>query len=262
MDQPALPLTEAIRRAATELPLNQLAKLGDRIAAHAAPSPLARHAIVNAVPTALFRHHAAAVYDAWVADPIGSAGVALAVRAAAVAVDDMRGEQQVSVAWTGPDTSEVPVRTTSAVLSDVIDAARRDLIIVSFAAYKVATIATAIQAAADRGVIVKLILESVVESRGKLSHEAKDAFDTLGAAVTFYVWPADLRPVIGPGHGAMHAKCAIADDHTAFVTSANLTGAAMTDNMELGLVVRGGDVPRRIARHFKNLIAAGTLRPL
>ena len=58
----------------------------------------------------------------------------------------------------------------------------------------------------------------------------------------------------------MHAKCAIADGRIAFVTSANLTGAAMTENMELGLVVRGGDVPRRIAAHFNALIASGELR--
>lgn len=60
----------------------------------------------------------------------------------------------------------------------------------------------------------------------------------------------------------MHAKCAVADRRVAFVTSANLTGAAMTDNMELGLVVRGGDVPRRIANHFDALITSGTLRNL
>jgi hypothetical protein len=34
----------------------------------------------------------------------------------------------------------------------------------------------------------------------------------------------------------------------------------MNENMELGLVVRGGDVPRRIAAHFDALIASGDLR--
>jgi phosphatidylserine/phosphatidylglycerophosphate/cardiolipin synthase-like enzyme len=60
----------------------------------------------------------------------------------------------------------------------------------------------------------------------------------------------------------MHAKCAVADRRLAFVTSANLTGAAMTDNMELGLVVRGGDVPKRISNHFDALIGTGTLKAL
>lgn len=258
-------LAASVRQAATELPTGQLHKLAEAIARHAGPTALARHGIVNAVPTAVFRHHAAAICEAWATTagaPVGGAGISLAVRAAADAVDEMRGEQQVSVAWTGPASYEVPVRATSAVLAEVIENARKTLIVVSFAAYKVAAVVEALQAAAERGVEVRLVFESVVESKGKLSHDAKDAFDALGDAVSFYVWPAELRLSEGGGHASMHAKCAVADRRTAFVTSANLTGAAMTANMELGLVVRGGDVPKRIARHFESLIETRALRLL
>jgi phosphatidylserine/phosphatidylglycerophosphate/cardiolipin synthase-like enzyme len=252
-------LAEAVRRTATDLPIGQLHKLADTLAKHDTPSAVARHAVVNAVPTAVFRHHAAAICDAWAASGMSGAGVALAIRASADAVDDVRGEQQVSVVWTGPASYEVPVRATSAVLAALIDEAKKSLIVVSFAAYKVATIVEALRAAADRGVDVRLVLESAVESKGKLTHDAKEAFDALGNAVSFYVWPAELRASAGGGHAAMHAKCAVADRRVAFVTSANLTGAAMTDNMELGLVVRGGDVPKRIANHFEALIGNRTL---
>ncbi len=57
----------------------------------------------------------------------------------------------------------------------------------------------------------------------------------------------------------MHAKAAIADEHTALVTSGNLTGHALTANMELGVLVRGGPVPRRLARHFRQLMMDGVL---
>jgi phosphatidylserine/phosphatidylglycerophosphate/cardiolipin synthase-like enzyme len=176
--------------------------------------------------------------------------------------DRFGGEEQVSVVWTGPASYEVPVRATSAVLAEVIEEARKSLIVVSFAAYKVVTIVEALKAAADRGVDVRLILESVVESKGNLTHDAKEAFDALGDTVSFYVWPAELRASASGGHAAMHAKCAVADGRVAFVTSANLTGAAMTDNMELGLVVRGGDVPRRIANHFNALMKNELLKVL
>ncbi len=255
----------AVRRAATELPAGQLHKLADVIAKHSEPTALARHGIVNAVPTAVFRHHAAAICEAWTGtgDPaIGGTGIALSVRTAAEAVQDVRGEQHVSVVWTGPASYEVPVRATSAVLGEVIEEARKNLIVVSFAAYKVVAVVDALRAAAERGVEVRLVLESVAESKGKLSHDAKAAFDALGATVSFYAWPAELRVSQGGGHAAMHAKCAVADRRTAFVTSANLTGAAMTDNMELGLVVRGGDVPKRISNHFDTLIGTGTLKAL
>jgi phosphatidylserine/phosphatidylglycerophosphate/cardiolipin synthase-like enzyme len=259
------PLVAALQRAASELPTSQLHKLADAIANHDELTALARHEIVNAVPTAVFRHHAAAICEAWATtgtSGLGTAGVALAVRAAAGAVHDVRGEEQVSVVWTGPASYEVPVRATGAVLAEVIEEAKRTLIVVSFAAYKVAAVVSGLRAAAERGVDVRLVLESVVESKGNLSHDAKDAFDALGDAVSFYVWPAELRVSQGGGHASMHAKCAVADHRAAFVTSANLTGAAMTDNMELGLVVRGGDVPTRIANHFESLIANGTLRSL
>jgi phosphatidylserine/phosphatidylglycerophosphate/cardiolipin synthase-like enzyme len=255
-------LVEAVRRVATDLPIGQLHKLADTLAKHGTPSPIARHAIVNAVPTAVFRHHAAAICEAWAMSGLTGAGVALAVRASADAVVEVRGEEQVSVVWTGPASYEVPVRATSAVLAEVIEEAKRSLIVVSFAAYKVATIVEALKAAAGRGVDVRLVLESVVESKGKLTHDAKEAFDALGDAVSFYVWPAELRASAGGGHAAMHAKCAVADRRVAFVTSANLTGAAMTDNMELGLVVRGGDVPKRIANHFDALMANELLKVL
>ena len=251
----------AIRRAAAEVPTSQLHKLASALAAHESPTALARHAVVNTVPTAIFRHHAAALCMAWAGEEgISGRSLALAVQVAADAVADIRGEQQVSVVWTGPASYEVPVRATSAVLTDVIAEARHSLIVVSFAAYKVADVVEALRSAADRNVTVRLVLESVAESNGKLSHDAKLAFDTLPDGVEFYVWPAERRTTATRGHAAMHAKCAVADGQIAFVTSANLTGAAMNQNMELGLVVRGGDVPKRIAAHFNALIASGDLR--
>jgi phosphatidylserine/phosphatidylglycerophosphate/cardiolipin synthase-like enzyme len=254
-------LETAIQRATTELPVAQLRRLAASIARCDTPTAVARHSIVNAVPTPPFRHYAALICQAWAATDISIDGPTLAmmIRVAADAVDVVRGEQQVSVVWTGPASYEVPVRATSVVLSEVIDQAHADLLVVSFAAYKVGRILAALHAAAERGVRVRLVLESATESQGRLSHDAKEAFDALGGEVSFYVWPADQRTTSN-GHAAMHAKCAVADRHLAFVTSANLTGAAMTNNMELGLIVRGGDVPRRIANHFSSLIDNGTLQ--
>ena len=85
--------------------------------------------------------------------------------------------------------------------------------------------------------------------------DAADAFASLGATVSFWVWPAEQRPTLPAGAAALHAKAAIADDHTALVTSANLTGHGIGENMELGLLIRGGAVPRRLAAHFEQLMA-------
>jgi cardiolipin synthase len=133
---------------------------------------------------------------------------------------------------------------------------------VSFAAYRVDVVPTELAAAAERGVVIRLILESGETGGGTLTFDAAKAFEALGDGVTFYVWPTEKRPVLERGRASLHAKAAIADDHTAFVTSANLTGHDIAENMELGLLVRGGAIPRRLSEHFRELIADGTLIPI
>jgi phosphatidylserine/phosphatidylglycerophosphate/cardiolipin synthase-like enzyme len=161
----------------------------------------------------------------------------------------------VDIVWTGPQTPEVPVRLTRAVLVDVIRSATERLVVVSFAAYRVALVLDELAAATARGVDVRLVLETSEASGGRLAVDAATAFAPLGAAVSFWVWPAEQRPVLPAATAALHAKAAIADDHTALVTSANLTGHGMNENIELGLLVRGGPVPRRLAAHFAQLMS-------
>jgi len=74
-------------------------------------------------------------------------------------------------------------------------------------------------------------------------------------------WPLEARERDGRGHhGVLHAKCAVADRETLHVSSANFTEHAMELNMELGLLIHGGDFPEQVARHFAGLITAGVLR--
>ena len=63
-------------------------------------------------------------------------------------------------------------------------------------------------------------------------------------------------------HGSLHAKCAVADAATLLISSANLTAYALSLNMELGLLVRGGPQPQEVAAHFTGLIQRGVLLPV
>ncbi len=60
----------------------------------------------------------------------------------------------------------------------------------------------------------------------------------------------------------MHAKCAVADVSALLVSSANLTQYALNLNMELGLLVRGGDLPGRVVGHLRQLIEENILVPV
>lgn len=130
----------------------------------------------------------------------------------------------------------------------------------SFAAYKVADVVNALRVARGRGVDIRLVLETAEDSGGKLSHDGAIAFETLGDAVSLWTWPADRRPRSASGApAALHVKAAVADDIVAFVTSANLTDWGLSENMELGLLVRGGRVPQRLAAHFRQMMDDGVL---
>lgn len=84
-------------------------------------------------------------------------------------------------------------------------------------------------------------------------------------------WPGSARPRVyydprsleldGPA-GVLHAKAVVADDEAVFVTSANLTEAALERNIEIGLLVRDAGLAASVSRHFRGLIDRGLLSPL
>lgn len=173
-----------------------------------------------------------------------------------------RVSQQVSLVWTGPQLTGRTLRRTEQGLLEVIQAARNELWIVTFAAYRVGSIVQALHAALERGVRVWLVAESADASDGKLTFDAASALgrEVLDRA-TVLTWPRDRRPVDGAGRtGSLHAKCATADDRIAFVSSANLTEYAMHLNIELGVLIEDGPLPAALGNHFRGLLHTGQWR--
>jgi len=84
-------------------------------------------------------------------------------------------------------------------------------------------------------------------------------------------WPGASRPAVyydphaldleGPS-GILHAKVIVVDDEAVFVTSANLTEAALDRNIEIGLLVRDRALAASVATLFYGLIDRSLLRPL
>lgn len=62
--------------------------------------------------------------------------------------------------------------------------------------------------------------------------------------------------------GVLHAKAVVVDDEAVFVTSANLTEAALDHNIEVGLLVRDRTLAASVTTHFTTLIDRSLLRPL
>jgi len=255
-------LTDAVRAAALDLPEVLVNQLAQSVHDEPGPTTAARSRAVAKNPSANYRRHATALFDAWAGTcpDLAGEGVAVALRAALAATKDLRDLQSVEIAWTGPATGLLVARATREALIEVIRSAKRSLICLSYAAYKNELIQDELAAAAKRGVEVMLILDTTADSKGALTMEARSAFEALEGAAAFYAWPGDLRPDVGSQKAKFHAKAIIADREVAFVTSANLTGAAINSNIELGLVVRGGPVPEQLETQIRSLIASDILR--
>lgn len=183
-----------------------------------------------------------------------------ALESAAYAARASRMRQSIELTWTGPDT-HVAVRRTDQALLQLIDTAQHELFIVSFAVYKIPEVKAALKRAAVRGVRLYLIVESPEESAGKITHDGLAAIGQDVAAVADVLrWPLEKRPVDGNGkHGSLHVKCAIADDRMLLISSANLTEYAFTLNMEMGVLITGGHLPRQAANQFSCMIEDRTL---
>lgn len=187
--------------------------------------------------------------------------LAWALKAANSTDEFNRLRQTLEMVWSGPHSSASDYRRTDQALLELIQNAKQSIIVVTFAAYKIPNIAAALVAAAKRGVKISLILESTEESEGAVTFNAIQAMGSeLANAATVYAWPKEKRGMDTKGNrGALHVKCAVADGEAVLISSANLTEHAMNLNMELGILVRGGDLPRSLAGHLQSLIQSRIL---
>ncbi|MBB6172987.1 phosphatidylserine/phosphatidylglycerophosphate/cardiolipin synthase-like enzyme [Nocardiopsis mwathae] len=181
---------------------------------------------------------------AWAGSPDtpGSA-VALALLAASH-VSERTADRRGDVVITGPSVADVPTRLTSAVVAEVIGKAERELLIVSYAAYRADGVMDALAAAAGRGVRINVVLEDATG--------AVDAFARVAGLADFWRWPREHRGA--DGRASLHAKVIAADHRVALIGSANLTGHAMNENIEVGVLVHDPDTVRRIVGHFRALM--------
>lgn len=170
----------------------------------------------------------------------------------------LRVERELSVelVWTGPTTRFVPTRRTDQVLLDLITSARADLFLVSFVAYDVRTVLTAMNHAVSRGVRLRVLLEASTNHGGTLNIDPAATTRASVPTAELYTWKEKPVPFVG---GKVHAKVAVVDGARAFITSANLTGHALEKNMEAGVLVNGGPLPKTLCDHLQALIDVGVI---
>jgi len=254
----------AAARLADRLPHSLMVSVADAVARCGNLDPsAARSAILQCVHTADFRDATTDFLDLWfnTAGCVGAEAVALALITAAQCEHDHRHEEMVEVVWTGPETADTRFRQTEQAVLEVVNLATKRLTVVSYAVYRIPRIREALMTAANRGVGIRLIVETPNRIEGQGEYDCLLALGgEVASACSVYYWPQENRPRDDKGKvGILHVKCVVADGHQMFLSSANLTEYAFTINMELGLLVTGGKLPGQVERHFEQLVAVGKL---
>ncbi|WP_314442244.1 DISARM system phospholipase D-like protein DrmC [Massilia timonae] len=195
---------------------------------------------------------------AWQNTKVGSDELASMLIAASHAYAKAASEQSIELVWTGPTTPFVSARRTEQALLQIINSAEQMLFITSFVAYDVSTIVKALNVAKARGVSITMLLESSQNHGGSINIDVIGKMRDLVPGAKIYAW----RNKTGEfADGRVHAKVAVADSRFCFMTSANLTGYAMERNMEAGVLISGGRIPKLLADHLGLLVSTKIIAP-
>jgi phosphatidylserine/phosphatidylglycerophosphate/cardiolipin synthase-like enzyme len=101
----------------------------------------------------------------------------------------------IELHWAGPSpANHIPGRRIDRALYDLIARAKREILLVTFAAAKIGRLSDELLNASRRCVRIRLILEFEETSEGQLSYDAVKAFPSaLTSIVEVYQWPVEKR---------------------------------------------------------------------
>lgn len=182
--------------------------------------------------------------------------LAIALESMAYSVNKINQSQQIELVWTAPENSGLPVRQTAQVLLELINNTKKNLIIISFAVYKIPEIQSALMEALKRGINLTLIVETPESGEGKIPFGIKNALNSqILNQAQIYIWSKSQRPVNSQGnYGSLHIKAVISDQKVLFISSANLTEYALNFNLEMGVIIKDTTLASQIINQLKQLI--------
>jgi phosphatidylserine/phosphatidylglycerophosphate/cardiolipin synthase-like enzyme len=216
-------------------------------------------ALLDVAGTAAAKAAVERLVEVWRTTSVGSGELASMLLAASHAFEGVSRRQSAELVWTGPTTSSVSARRTEQALLQVIGAAKQTLFVTSFVAYDVPAIVKALNDASTRGVSISMLLESSQDHGGSMSFDVINKMRTLVPTAKLYAWRERAAQF---ADGRVHAKVAVADGDECFITSANLTGHAMEQNMEAGVLLKGGQIPKLLHDHLQALVDTRTVSPV
>ena len=259
MDNQYLTIAEAARSLATAIPAEMIHSLVEIINKCDPFDWNTVRSRASGLPNAHSRIAASEFLNRWKeeAATLSPEAVSLALITAAHTEKTYKESQSVELVWTGPDVGAVPVRRTKQAILQVLDSAMHSITLVSYAIYNIPHVRQALVSAAGKGVRIRMIVDTPDRNASEEEYNNLIAVGgDVASCASLYYWPHERRDKTDSGTiGKLHVKCIAADSEWLFLSSANLTEHAFTINMELGLLIHGGHLPKQIEQHFDRLIA-------
>lgn len=175
-----------------------------------------------------------------------------------------------TLVWTGPDVHLTRARPTTAVLRELLGAARQHVLIAGYELNHGAVLFEPLhKAMTEHGVTCAIHLDIRPAPSPKTKIDAHVAL----AAGKFLAsnWPfGPPTPALyyypdGAAHGSkrsMHAKCVVVDGRHVLVGSANFTRRGHTRNVEVGVRLDDPELAAVLTAQFERLVEQGDLAPL
>lgn len=188
---------------------------------------------------------------AWTARPgLTGPGVALALRTGRGLREEAEARRSSAV-WTGPNAPG-EARLTASTIHQLLTQAGTRVLLVSYAAYTLPLIADDLKDAVERGCVVDVVFETSDDNEGYKGPAT--AFDDV-EGIRRWRWPKEQRPQ----YASLHTKLLVIDGRRALIGSANLTDAALTRNLEAGLLIRDAALAADLEQHVRRLMEADVL---
>jgi|688.fasta_scaffold157751_2 phosphatidylserine/phosphatidylglycerophosphate/cardiolipin synthase-like enzyme len=201
------------------------------------------------------------ILETW---PEGSAAnvfqLADSLEVASLSAQQVTQLPRAELVWTGPVSGHPTARKTYQVLNEMLRHASAKVLIVGYSLFLKGDLAGGLMVElgrlSSRGVKVVFIVDrrySGWGGDGRQGHSVRQiqqAWPSNTPRPEIFSWASDEDE-----SSKLHAKVLLVDDRDLLVTSANLTGAGMETNLELGVRLQG-ETARNCADHFAGLVAS------
>jgi phosphatidylserine/phosphatidylglycerophosphate/cardiolipin synthase-like enzyme len=195
---------------------------------------------------------------------LASKHMALLLEIAADAAEQrLSGSVAASLVWTGPESPGSQSRDTAVVVEELFAHAERSVLVSSYVVQRGTTVLRTLAARMIERPALHVQLFLHIGREWRDTRHDSELLREFGAALSAN-WSGTRRPAVfydprtlsadDTVRAAWHAKCVIADEDLAFVTSANFTEWAQQRNVEAGVLIRDRHFASQLRQQFDGLV--------